>query len=180
MLTIGHLHILIVSVITLVALWGATNQILALALAQIGRRSLLAWSLGLSGVSALYLHKPAAFTRFLQLLAPLGGAALVAYAWLMAAHPAPIAGLPPGRATNMVLATLETLLCGAPHLWGAVRELRFPLWGEARFIDRVARGQHPIAFTATGRAYLRERFGASPEEFLRIVRRHTGTLASGM
>jgi hypothetical protein len=180
MVTIDHIHILIIPVITLIILWGATNQFLALMLAQIGRRSLLAWSLGLNGISAIYLRKPAAITRFLQLLVPLGGAALAAYAWLMVAHPAPIAGLPPGRATNIALATIETLVFGSPHLWGAVRELRFPLWGEARFIDRVARGQHPVVFTATGRAYLRERFGASPEEFLRIVRRHPGSLASGM
>jgi hypothetical protein len=51
-------------------------------------------------------------------------------------------------------------------------DLRFPLWGEARMLALVERSRalgSRVHFTSAGRQLLRERFGATPREFLRSL-----------
>jgi hypothetical protein len=177
MILVGAYHVQILAVIGLVVVWLAAYQILALLFAQLARGSLAAWSLSLFGITAIYLRKPNALVRFVQFAFPLAGAAVATY-WLTRIQPPPISGLPMFKYSNSTVAAILTLILGAPRLIGAVREMRYPLWGEARFIDRVARGQSTIAFTAVGRTYIRQRFDTAPEEFVRIVRRRQTPLAS--
>jgi hypothetical protein len=178
MIVVGSYHVNIVALISLIVVWVVAFQILALLCAQLARGALAAWSLSLFGIVAIYLRKPNTFVRFVQFALPLLGAAVAAY-WVARVPPRVIPSLPNTKISDILVALAATLLLGAPRIIGTLRELRFPLWGEARFIDRVARGQTTIAFTTLGRAYIRERFGASPEEFLRIVRRRQTPLASG-
>jgi len=75
-----------------------------------------------------------------------------------------------------------TAILSVPRLFNALAELRFPVWGEVRVLDRVARGRtlgNTIYFTAVGRAFLHDRFQMTPDEFLRIVRRRRTSIASG-
>ncbi len=178
MILVGAYHVQILAVVGFVAVWLTAYQILALLFAQLARGSLAAWSLSIFGIAAIYLRKPHALVRFVQFVFPLVGAAVATY-WLGRMQPPPITGLPTIKYTNSGFAAVLTLILGAPRIIGAFRELRYPLWGEARFIDRVARGQSSIAFTTVGRAYIRQRFDATPEEFVRIVRRRQSPLASG-
>jgi hypothetical protein len=178
MIEFGSYHVNVLALISLIVVWLVVFQILALLCAQLARGALAAWSLSLFGIVAIYLRKPNAFVRFVQFALPLVGAAVGAY-WMAHIPPRAIPSLSDTKLNDTLIALAATLLLGSPRIIGTLRELRFPLWGEARFIDRVARGQATIAFTAVGRTYIRDRFGATPEEFVRIVRRRQTPLASG-
>lgn len=181
MIVFGHIQVHPLSLLALLVLGLLTMQALALLLAPTPGRSLLAWSVGVLGISAIYLRKPNAALRFLQLFLPLAGMASVIYG-VLTVQPLPVTGLADGPTTHRLLDATLALVLSLPRLLGALHELRFPLWGEARMIDRVARGQTlgtNFYFTAAGRVYLRDRFGASPDEFLRIVRRHQTPMATG-
>jgi hypothetical protein len=170
MIIIGHFVVHLLPLISLVLVWIAVYQLLALLVAQLSRGSLVAWSLGIFGINAIYLYKPHALVRLLQFALPLLGAGVATF-WVARMQAALLSGVPNTKATQIGIAIVETLLLSLPRWIGALAELRYPLWGEARFIDRVARGQGNITFTAVGRAYILQRFSATPAEFLRIVRR---------
>lgn len=167
--------------IFLVFLWLLTMQLLTVVLAQLGGRALIAWNISMLGVAAIYLRRPPAVMRFLQLVGPLAGAALAAYLLLRDRVVPPISNLPDTLWVRAAVALGGSLLLGLPRLLGALREARFPLWGEARVLDRLARGApgQITYFTASGRTYLRDRFNATPEEFLRTVRQRTTPLVTG-
>lgn len=178
MIMIGHFAVHLVPLVSLLLVWIAAYQLLALIVAQLSRGSLVAWSLGIFGINAIYLYKPHALVRLLQFTLPLIGAGVATF-WVARIQTALISGLPNTKATQIGIAVAETLVLSLPRWIGALAELRYPLWGEARFLDRVARGQGNITFTAIGRAYIRQRFAATPAEFLRIVRHKAPrTLAS--
>lgn len=167
--------------ISLVLVWVLTLQLMTVVLAQLGGRALVAWNISVLGVVPIYLRKLPALLRIAQFVGPLAGAAAVAYLLLRSRVVPPLSNLPDTLWQRVAVAVGGTLILGLPRFVGALRDLRFPLWGEARVLDRVSRatpGQFTY-FTASGRAYLRERFGATPEEFLRTVRRRTSTLATG-
>ncbi len=170
MILIGHYHVQLFALVSLIVVWLVTFQLLALLFSQLARGALAAWNVGFLGVTAIYLRKPSAFVRFLQFVFPLVGAGSAVY-WLSRLQPMFVSSMPNVKDLHLAVAAVMTVILGAPRILGALYELRYPLWGEARFIDRVARAQSPIAFTAVGRAYIRERFDATPEEFVRIVRR---------
>jgi hypothetical protein len=179
MIAIGHYQVHLLPLLSLLLIWAVVFQLLVLLCAQLTRGSLVAWSLSITGANPIYLYKPHALVRLLQFVLPLVGAAFAGF-WLTGIQPTLISGLPATKNTHLAIALAETVLLGAPRYLGALHELRYPLWGEARFIDRVARGQQSIAFTPIGRAYIRDRFDTEPEEFMRIVRRRTTSVASGI
>ncbi len=174
MIMIGHFVVHLLPLVSLLLVWVAVYQLLALLVAQLSRGSLVAWSLGVFGINAIYLYKPHALVRLLQFTLPMVGAGVASF-WLVRMQTVVLSGVPNTKATQIAIAAVETVVLSLPRWLGALAELRFPLWGEARFIDRVARGQGTITFTTMGRAYIRQRFSASPEEFLRIVRRKSTT-----
>jgi hypothetical protein len=182
MILASHLEIHVLALIWLVAVWLITFQTLSALMLQLHARSLVAWSVGIFGVSAIYLRRPNVVLRFLQLALPLAGAGAITYVLLSEPITPPVTGLPDTHIAHLWLATGATLILGFPRLIGAYAELRFPLWGEAGIVDRVARNRalgSAIYFTAMGRAYLRDRFGATPGEFLQTVRRRPPSVAQG-
>jgi hypothetical protein len=136
------------------------------------RRSLIGWSVGLLGIEAIALGKPSRRVLLAQFLAPVLVLAGVSYADLYLAHPWALGGLD-HRPITRAITTLAALVAGG--LLQALRfagELRFPIWGDARLLATVQRSRAlggVVLFTARGRAYLRERFGATPREFLLSV-----------
>lgn len=137
------------------------------------RRSLIGLSVGPFGIGAIALGKPARHVLLAQFLAPVLVLAGISYADLYLAHPWALGGLD-HRPAARALTTLAALLVGT--LLRGLRfagDLRFPVWGDARVLATVQRSRAlggVVLFTARGRAYLSERFGATPREFLLSVR----------
>jgi hypothetical protein len=135
--------------------------------------SLVAWSLGPLGITIVALREPSFGQRLLQLALAGSALAAVVYASLYVVHPAPIVGLHRTPADEALTVLIPVVAFTLARLLIIARERRFPLWGEARVMAAVQRSRATgaiVFFTATGRTYLRERFGTTPHEFLRMVR----------
>jgi hypothetical protein len=135
--------------------------------------SLVCWSVGPLGLSAVSLREPRLPRLLWQFL--ISGLALgaVAYVCLFALRPRPIMGLDQDPASRAVAASVPVIALTLVQLVGVIRARRYPLWGEARVMAQVQRSQATgatIVFTPLGRAFLRDRFGATPGEFTRMVR----------
>lgn len=135
--------------------------------------SLVCWSVGPLGLNVVTLRAPAARLVLAQLIFAALVLAGAAYAGLFLLHPGPVSGL--GQTLPDVAAAVlaPVVVLSVGRLLGIAREHRFPLWGEARVLARVQRSAATgalIVFTPAGRAFLRERFGATPGEFVRMVR----------
>lgn len=146
-----------------------TYRLLSLA----GDRSLVFWSVGPFGVSVVSLREPKALRVVAQLLAAGGVLAIVCYVTLYMLVPPPIAGLSQSPLDRLAVVGVTVAALTLAQLFGILRERRYPVWGEARVLSRaqrsVATGAR-IFFTRAGRAFLRERYGTTPGEFLTMVR----------
>ena len=135
--------------------------------------SLVFWSVGLFGVSAVSLREPPA-RRILAQLAIAGTVlALVAYVCLFLLHPAPVGGLDHSPRAELAAALAPVAALTLVRLLAIWRDRRYPLWGEARVLTAAQRSLATgarIFFTSSGRRFVHERFGATPHEFLRMVR----------
>jgi len=135
--------------------------------------SLVCWSVGPLGLRVVPLREPSAGQRLLQLF--LAGAVLaaVAYTTLFALKPPPIVGLEPTLEGRAIAVLIPVAAFTIYRLAAIFREHRFPLWGEAGVMASVQRSLATgavVFFTPAGRAFLRDRFGATPTEFRRMVR----------
>jgi hypothetical protein len=151
----------------------AVYQIACWLMLLLPRRSLIGWSVGPLGIRAIALGKPARHVLVAQFLAPVLVLAGISYADLYIDHPWALGGLdhrPAARALTTLAALVVGVLLQALRFMG---DLRFPIWGDARVLATVQRSRAlggVVLFTARGRAYLSERFGATPREFLLSVR----------
>ncbi|HEX6540154.1 MAG TPA: hypothetical protein VF040_00235 [Ktedonobacterales bacterium] len=166
-----HIHPIYLTIVILV--WFAIYH-LAYALIALARdRSLVCWSIGPLGISAITLREPPASQVITQLVCAAVTLAGTTYISLYLFVPPPIAGLQQTVSEQVIAVAVPVVLLTLWRLLGIVREHRFPLWGEARVMASIQRSRATgalIIFTAMGRTFLRERFGATPGEFLRAAR----------
>ena len=147
---------------------------LAYALIAIARdRSLVCWSIGPLGISAITLREPPARQVLTQLLVAALAVAGATYASLYLLEPPPISGLHQAVSAQLIAVLIPVALLTIWRLLSILRERRFPLWGEARVLASIQRSRATgalIVFTTLGRNFLRDRFGATPGEFLHTAR----------
>lgn len=167
------IHIHLVYFAAIVLLWMAVYHITYWAVAVARDPSLVCWSVGPFGISVVSLREPPARRVLAQLAVAALALSAISYASLFALQPPPIAGLSQAPRTELLIVAIPVAALTLARIVGVIRERRHPLWGEARVLASVQRslatGAH-IYFTPHGRAYLRERFQATPPEFLRMVR----------
>lgn len=135
--------------------------------------SLVCWGVGPFGMTTISLRKPRAMLMAAQFFSAALAMGCVVYFSLFVTQPAPVSGLPhTGKAilltvvAPVALVTLITLLAQA-------RGRRYALWGEARVLSAVQRATTLGAllyFTPLGRAFLHDRFNATPSEFIQTIR----------
>lgn len=167
-ISIQPLYLLVV-----VVLWVVAYHVSYWLVAIAREPSLVFWSVGPFGVSVVALREP----PVRRLVAQLGVAAVVlagiAYGTLFLLNPPPIAGLDRTLAGELAAVAIPVAAISLSRVLGIAYERRHPLWGEARVLTGAQRSlatRSRIYFTTAGRAFLRERFGATPHEFLRMVR----------
>ena len=159
--------------LSVIALWIIAYHI-TFGLVAIARDpSLVFWSVGPFGVSVVSLRQPPAGRIFTQLVIASSVLALLCYTNLFIITPPPITGLSSSPFERLALVATPVLVITLVRLYGILRERRYHLWGEARVLDSARRSLAlgaRIHFTPVGRTFLRERFGAEPQEFLSMVR----------
>ena len=173
LLDLLSLHINTAYLIGAALIWLLVYHIVYAVIAIARDPSLICWGVGPFGFTVIGMRRPSLGQALSRLF--ISGAALgiVAFISLFVAQPAPISGLPrllPDRLGLIgALVALATIL----RVVGSLRDWRFPLWGEARVLASVQRSIATGAilfFTPLGRTFLRDRFGATPNEFLQTIR----------
>jgi hypothetical protein len=166
------MHTFALYLVGMVVLLLATYQVASWLVAYLHKRSLVCWSVGPLGVSAVYLKQPSLSSRIVEAATPALAVVCVGYLALYQTAPGELLvalNLPLRRLGLLLLTALVALGLQGIRLFG---DLRFPLWGEARMLALVARSRTlggRVHFTPAGRKLLRERFGATPHEFLRAM-----------
>ena len=167
------IHVQLLYLASLVAVWIVTYHIAYWLVALSRDSTLVFWSVGPFGVSGVSFREPPVSRVFAQLIIAGGWVALLAYASLFMLTPAPVAGLDRTVAGKSIAVAIPVLVITLLRVIAIVLDRRFPVWGEARVLAQaqrsVATGAR-IFFTPLGRAFLRERFDTTPNEFLRTVR----------
>ena len=135
--------------------------------------SLVYWSVGPLGVSAVTLRRPRVSLRLAQFTYSALAMAAALYLGLFVARPAPVTGLGDTGETMLLAVVIPvaavTLLALVAQLWAR----RFTLWGDARVLSAAQRSLalgSALFFTPLGRAFLHDRFNATPSEFIQIIR----------
>ena len=129
---------------------------------------LVGWAVGPLGVSTLYLSEPSPVFILINALFPAVVSAFVLYIGLFTALPSPLA-LPTNPLVEILVISVGVLLTSTGDFLDAMRDLRYPLWGEARIlrsIQLLRASWATIHFTPFGLSYLREHFGSNPTDLL--------------
>lgn len=166
-----HIHTLYLALLVLV--WIVTYHVVYWLVALAHDPSLVCWSVGPFGVSVVSLRRPPARRVFAQFSIAAAVVAFLSYVSLYRLVPPPVAGLSTAVAAQLATIMIPVLLITGARLFSVARDHRYPLWGEARVLTGVQRSLATgarVYFTPRGRDFLRERFGATPHEFLRMVR----------
>ncbi len=130
---------------------------------------LLGWAVGPLGITIMYLYEPSALYVWLNVLCPALISGSVLYIGLFTSL-SPVT-LPHQPFFEVCLIFCGLLLSSTADLVRALRDLRYPLWGEARLlhtIQKLRASWASIHFTAFGYSYVRDHFGANPTELLQI------------
>ncbi len=152
--------------------WLAAFQISFWLAALAYRRTLICWSVGPLGITAVYLRRPPRGVVVVQVTVPIVVFACASFIGLYLVQPAPIGGLSQRPLVRVGTTLVALLAAAALQALRFLGDLRFPVWGEARVLACAQRSRALggiVLFTSLGRTYLRERFGATPREFLLTV-----------
>jgi len=129
---------------------------------------LVGWAVGPLGLSTLYLSEPSPVFILFYAFFPAVVSAFILYLGLFSALPSPLA-LPRNPLVEILVITIGVLITSTIDFIDAMRDLRYPLWGEARIlrsIQLLRASWASIHFTPFGLSYLHEHFGSSPTDLL--------------
>jgi len=132
---------------------------------------LVGWAVGPLGVSTLYLSEPSPIFILFSALFPAVVSAVVLYFEFFSILPSPLV-LPNNLLVKILVIVIGVLLTSTLDFLDALRDLRYPLWGEARVLRNIQllrASWASIHFTPFGLTYLREHFSSSPTDLLDLL-----------
>ena len=96
---------------------------------------LIGWAISPLGVTVMYLQEPSTLYIWLNVLVPAFVSALVLYVGLFTSL-APVA-IPHQHLIEILAISFGVLLSSSIDFFNALRDLRHPLWGEARILRSI-------------------------------------------
>ncbi len=132
---------------------------------------LVGWAVGPLGVSTVYLSEPSPIFILFSALFPAVVSAVILYFAFFSILPSPLVW-PNNLLVKILVIAIGVLLTSTLDFLDALRDLRYPLWGEARILRNLQllrASWASIHFTPFGLAYLREHFGSSPTDLLELL-----------
>jgi hypothetical protein len=131
---------------------------------------LIGWAVSPLGVTMMYLQEPSTIYIWFNVLFP----ALVSGFFLYFALFSSIALLsfPRTLPIEIVVIALGVIVSSTVDVCNALRDVCYPLWGEARILQSIQSlrtSWASIHFTPFGLSYLRDRFNSSPTELLQVL-----------
>ncbi len=131
---------------------------------------LIAWAISPLGVTAMFLQEPSTPYIWLNVFFPALISGGVVYFGMFSSL-APIT-LPHTLLIEIAVVVVGILLSSTIDFVLALRDMRYPLWGEARIlrsIQYMRASWASIHFTTFGLTYLRDHFGSSPRDLLQAL-----------
>jgi uncharacterized membrane protein YdcZ (DUF606 family) len=154
----------------LLVLWIVFFQCTHLLVMLLRREPLIGWAVGPLGVSIVFLHEPSTVFIWLEVVCP----ALVSGGTLyfgLFTRLSPVM-LPSHPLVEILIIAVGVLLTSTKDIMGALRDLRHPLWGEARLLRKIQTLRASwarIHFTPFGYSYLYDHFRSSPTDLLQAL-----------
>ncbi len=168
--TIASLHVTsIPGLVGFVLLWFVLVECARMLVRVLRNEPLIGWAVGPLGVSTLYLSEPSPLFILFSVLLPAGVSAFVLYVGLFTSLPSPTV-LPHTALVEILVVVGGVILTSTGDFVDALRDLRYPLWGEARIlrsIQLLRASWATIHFTPFGLSYLRDHFDSNPTDILR-------------
>lgn len=167
-----HIHITnLLGLVGFVILWLGLVECTRLLIKAFRNDPLIGWAVGPLGISTLFLSTPSArFILFSTTFQTLVSGAIL-YLGLFTGLPSPLS-LPHNFLVIVFVLVLGVLITSLVDWINALRDLFYPLWGEARIlrnIQNLRASWATIHFTPFGHSYLREHFGSNPTELLQAL-----------
>lgn len=161
---------IVLRAVGLLLLWYMLFECAHLLVMLLRHGPLIGWGISPFGFTFLSLHEPSTFYIWLNVFFPAFVSGLVLYLGLFS--PVALVHLPLSLLLEILIVGFGVLFSSTLDFLNALRDVRFPLWGEARVLwtlQTLQAGWSAIHFTPFGRTYLRDHFGASPTELLRVM-----------
>ena len=131
---------------------------------------LIGWAVSPLGVTVMFLHEPSVLYIWLDVLFPAFVSGMLLYiGFFTALAPVPF---PRQIPIEILVIGVGVLLSSSVDIFNTLRDLRYPLWGEARIlrsIQYLRASWASIHFTPFGLTYLRDRFNSSPTDLLQVL-----------
>lgn len=164
-------HVIIVlRAVGLLLLWFLLFKLAHLVVVLIRHGPLIGWGIGPFGVTVVSFREPPVFFIWLNVFFPALVSSLVLYIGLFT--PLAIIHLPAVPIVMILVILGGVLLSSTLDFLAAVRDVRFPLWGEARILwtlQTLQASWSRIHFTSFGLSYLRDHFHSTPTDLLRVM-----------
>ena len=161
----------VLGLVGFIILWLALVECAKVVLALLKNDPLVGWAIGPFGITPLILSEPTTFFIFFNALFPAVISGCILFFGLFSVLPSPLS-LPHRPLIVILVIAVGVLFTSAGNILNALRDLRHPLWGEARFLRNVQNLRASFAsihFTSFGIDYLRQQFGSSPTDLLQAL-----------
>lgn len=154
----------------LLVLWIVLFEGSHLLLSLVRKEPLIGWAVSPLGFTPLYPREPSILYILLNVFFPALISGIVLFIGLFSSFtPVKLAHQPISGILLMILGVVVTSSLDAIN---ALRDLLYPLWGEARILRNIQilrSSWASIHFTPFGSSYLREQFGSNPADLLRSL-----------
>ena len=168
---IASIHILNpIGLIAFLVLWIVLFKCMHILLPLLRHDLLIGWAVGPLGITIMSLHEPSLLYIWLDVLFPalLSGGIL----WLgLFSSVAPVS-LPHNLLIQILTILCGVLLTSTLDVVNAFRDVRHPLWGEARILRTILLFRATwtkVHFTPFGYSYLNDHFGFSPMDLMQVL-----------
>ncbi len=154
---------LVVLLVSWIVLFKCTHILLPL----LRHDPLIGWGVGPLGVTIMSLHEPSLLYIWLDVLCPACVSGSVLYVGFFT-RIAPVS-LPHNLLVQILIVVCGILLTSTFDVVNAFRDVRHPLWGEARILRTILLFRvtwTKVHFTPFGYTYLNDHFGFSPMDLL--------------
>ena len=161
----------VLGLIGFIVLWLTLVECTRVLIALLKNDPLIGWAYGPFGITPLILSEPTTFFILFNAFFPAVISGCILFFGLFSALPSPLS-LPHRPLIEIPVIVLGVLFTSAGNILNALRDLRHPLWGEARILRNIQYQRSSFAsihFTSFGISYLRQQFGSSPTDLLQAL-----------
>jgi len=170
--TVTNVHITnVLGIIGFLVLWLILFGCAHLLVTLLRNERLIGWAIGPLGLTILFMREPSTLYILLDAIIPAIVSGCFLYLGLFTAFPSPIF-IPHHPLIEIVVIACGVFITSFADCMNALRDLRYPLWGEARVLRSIQflrASWASIHFTRFGLSYLQDHFDSNPRDLLQAL-----------